>query len=441
MPSLSDIRHAAYFASVGSATQAWGRYLPTDHPFLQSWLASITIASRQSPSSNQQALQQPQPTSTWAIEIANTIHEIQNQLTISQDSSQRDARRLALPMSGEDMLTYTKWTKLQHRISTLKSLQNQAVFLSRHLRLEWQRAQFLSKTGPGASAFLRTIPSDRGLTLANDDFTLALYNWLRLPILPRFGIRDSVIPCCCARASTSRADQHNQLLTELHLLNCHDSGLLTLRHHSMTATLAQMCRTTALLPMLEPLAGSHHDQRLRYDLAVDRADGWGRDVRVDVSIRNPLARKLLTQSSKHRLYAAQCGVDQKKKHYAPFVASDHIKFIPAVLESFGALHPETSSFVAIVASRVNNLAPEQATFAAPTFTAYWIQRISVCLQRENSRLIRTIINRSISESHLHEDGGDHGTATYNPEDLVFNDPPADQIDAFADQALHDNIDL
>jgi hypothetical protein len=161
---------------------------------------------------------------------------------------------------------------------------------------------------------------------------------------------------------------------------------------------------------------------------------------VDVSIRNPLARKLLTQSSKHRLYAAECGVDQKKKHYAPFVASDHLKFIPAVLESFGALHPETSSFVAMLASRVNNMPPEQATFSAPTFTAFWVQRISVCLQRENSRLMRTVINRSMSENHLQEDGGEHGTVTYNPDDVIPDDPASSQIEAFADQDLHDNVE-
>jgi hypothetical protein len=210
----------------------------------------------------------------------------------------------------------------------------------------------------------------------------------------------------------------------------------------MTATMAQMCKATNLQPMLEPLAGSSHDQRFRYDLAVDRADGWGRDVRVDVSIRNPLARKLLTQSSKHRLYAAECGVDQKKKHYAPFIASDNLKFIPAVMESFGALHPETINFVAMLSSRVNNLPPEQSTFAAPSFTAYWIQRLSVCLQRENSRLMRTVINRSLSESHLQAEGEEEGArATDNVDDVSDNLPPPiplDQAESLTDPTQNDN---
>jgi hypothetical protein len=377
-----------------------------DHPLLATWTTTISSALQgQALQSAQQQLQQQQPsqqpTLDWATEIAHCISEVHKLMASMQSTTanQQAQRWPALPTSGQEMVTFKKWPKFQQRITAISSQRQQSEFIIKHLPLEWQRAQFLSKTGPGASAFLQTIPSDRGLSFSNDDFTLALYSWLRLPILPRFGIHNTEIPCCCARASGPRADQHSQQLTEQHLLNCHENGLLTLRHHSMTATLVQMCQATGLQPTLEPLAGSRHDQRFRYDLAIDKADGWGRDVRVDVSIRNPLAKKLLAQSSKHRLYAGELGADQKRKHYASFHATNSsLKFVPAVMETYGALHPETSNFVAMLAARVNNLAPDTSTYTAPTFTTYWLQRISVCLQRENAQLTRKIIARSLEQS-------------------------------------------
>jgi hypothetical protein len=189
-----------------------------------------------------------------------------------------------------------------------------------------------------------------------------------------------------------------QPLTELHLLNCQANGLLTLRHTSMTTVLAQMSEAAALKPILEPMAGDAHHCRFRYDVALDRADRWGRDVKIDVSARNPLAKKLLTQSSKHQLYAAEVGADQKRKHYAAFTqANSHIKFIPFVMESFGAMHSDARHLISTLAARANNLPPDSATYAAPTFATYWTQRLSVCLQRENAKMSRQVVERSVAQ--------------------------------------------
>jgi hypothetical protein len=235
----------------------------------------------------------------------------------------------------------------------------------------------------------------------------------------------SGLPCCCTRLSGPGAT--TQQLTDLHLLNCQSNGLLTLRHNALASVFAQMCAAVKLNPTMEPLAGSHHNRRFRYDISIERADGWGRDVKLDISVRNPLAKKLLPQSSKHRLYAAELGADQKRKHYNTFVhANSDLKFIPIIVESFGAMHLEVRNFIASLAERANNLPPDSATFAAPTFAAYWTQRIAVCLQRENAKLTRAIILRTKAQLFASSDDCEESDA--NMEDLPSGvDLPAQDI--------------
>lgn len=301
------------------------------------------------------------------------------------------------------MITFSKWPKLQQRLGQLSSRSAKKTFVDTHLKLEAQRAQFLSKTGPGASGFLICTPSDPALTFCNDDFQLALRLWLRLPILPQFGVQAG-LACCCSRTGDSYNQRAPEKLSELHLINCQNNGVLKFKHDGIKLVLAAMLRAADLQPIIEPLAGVHENRRLRFDIAVDRADGWNRDVKLDVSVRSPLAKKLLAQTSKHPLYAAQCGFDAKHKHYDHVIPNNsRVKFIPLVMESFGAFHPELQAFIATVSARANDLPPDSATFTASTFAAYWSQRLSVCLQKENALAIRATILRTKEQYNLDDE--------------------------------------
>ena len=401
LTSVHEARHRAFFAAMGSTISTWGRYLPSDHGLLTSWITALDVAlTVQPPSAQQQqsliqSRQSLQPAmQTWCDQVRE-CREL-----LGSAASSANTITLALPSSGLEMITYTKWPKLQQRLGQLASRNAKKNFIQTHLTLEAERAQFLSKTGPSASAFLTATPSDPGLTLPNDDFQLTLRLWLRLPILPEFGIKDGLV-CCCSRDGRS----HSARLTELHLVNCQNNGVLRFKHDGIKLTLASMCSAAGLQPIIEPSAGVHDNRRLRFDIAVDRADGWSRDVKLDVSIRSPLAKKLVPTAAKHPLYAAHCGYLAKLKHYSHVVPQNsHVKFIPAVLESFGALHPELQTFIASVSARVNDVPPESATFTAATFAAYWTQRLSVCLQRENATSIRATILRTKDQYNM--DGED-----------------------------------
>eukprot|EP00042_Codosiga_hollandica_P053110 m.686538 g.686538 ORF g.686538 m.686538 type:complete len:368 (-) comp58626_c0_seq62:1108-2211(-) len=44
LTSVHEARHRAYFAALGSTISTWGRYLPSDHPLLASWVAALDAA-------------------------------------------------------------------------------------------------------------------------------------------------------------------------------------------------------------------------------------------------------------------------------------------------------------------------------------------------------------------------------------------------------------
>ena len=73
------------------------------------------------------------------------------------------------------------------------------------------------------------------------------------------------------------------------------------------------------------------------------------------------------------------------------------------LESFGGLHQNIFTLLSICARRVSNLPPDSASFLAPTFSAYWLQRISCTLMRENARLINVIVSGSLRNSGVMPD--------------------------------------
>eukprot|EP00042_Codosiga_hollandica_P053107 m.686479 g.686479 ORF g.686479 m.686479 type:complete len:1498 (-) comp58626_c0_seq59:378-4871(-) len=301
LTSVHEARHRAYFAALGSTISTWGRYLPSDHPLLASWVAALDAALTVQPVQPQQttsqstAQQSRHPTmQTWCEHLRECRQLIGGAVSSAQSAQTSSTTTLALPSSGLEMITYNKWPKLQQRLGQLISRNAKRNFVQTHLTLEAERAQFLSKTGPSASAFLVATPSDPGLSLSNDDFQLTIRLWLRVPILSEFGVKEGLV-CCCSRVGGFRPAR----LTELHLVNCQNNGVLRFKHDGIKHTLASMCSAAGLQPIIEPSAGVHDNRRLRFDIAVDRADGWSRDVKLDVSVRSPLAKRVVPLAAKH----------------------------------------------------------------------------------------------------------------------------------------------
>eukprot|EP00042_Codosiga_hollandica_P044296 m.433121 g.433121 ORF g.433121 m.433121 type:complete len:299 (+) comp56757_c0_seq27:2462-3358(+) len=91
---------------------------------------------------------------------------------------------------------------------------------------------------------------------------------------------------------------------------------------------------------------------MRFDLAIDGVGPSGSNYRLDVSIRNPQSSAVVALAAKVPLYAV-------------------------VFETHGAFHQLVKKVVALAASRMQNAPPERATWAAPSFSSYWYQVLSV----------------------------------------------------------------
>jgi hypothetical protein len=179
-------------------------------------------------------------------------------------------------------------------------------------------------------------------------------------------------------------------LTETHLLTCNGSKVMTTRHNAISNVIVDMIKSAKLAPIVEQLASEEHDARLRFDVSVDRINGWPEYTKCDITIVNPLSTHLVAKAANTPRSAADAKVAKKAAKYKPFLHQSD-KFIPLVFETFGAVHPNVFHLVHTLSTRVGNQPPQSATWTAPTFTAYWMQRLSCCLWRENARSIASTV--------------------------------------------------
>ena len=107
----------------------------------------------------------------------------------------------------------------------------------------------------------------------------------------------------------------------------------------------------------------------------------------DVTIRCPAALGTVDRASKEQGYAARVAHSDKTKKYATACAQRGMYFVPLVAESNGLLHQDFVDLIKRLARRSvghPDGIPETTTWSAPTFLAYWLQRISIAIQLGNA---------------------------------------------------------
>jgi hypothetical protein len=305
---------------------------------------------------------------------------------------------LVFPVSSQDALVFSGTNKLQKRLVEFVDINTVALIKQQSLTTNLARAQYLSKTQRGARAFLQACPTDAGLRLTNDNMILSLRLWLRLPLLPMFDA-PPVLTCFC-NSST--------VLSEEHILNCNGLAAPDVRHNTLVLCFQDMLQAAVTNPvMLEPRASNKSNVHYRFDLAVDAYDANSKNLKLDVTIRNPQAKAMVVSAAAKGLAAVDDAVAYKRKKYAEFLTAND-KFMPLALESFGAMHSNIFELVAGCAQRVGNLPPDTSCFLAPSFSTYWVQRISCTLMRENCRLINVIAGTSVRNFAVQEDDAPAG---------------------------------
>ena len=423
-PELKESCELAYFSCVYGVVQTWLLYKKADDPLLQSWahddddfitplpqrLSKLSLVKELKFCLNKahqiatQAVQaknaRPDKASkTHADDPKAKAKPKPSRSKIAPDSAtgatptviQNAFALSVLPATLPGMLVLQKKRSLQTILLRCKAAVEIHDFYTRFLTTNEERAQFNSKRGPGASAFLRALPSERGLTFENKYFMLALRLHLRLPIIPKFGIKAG-IPCCCDRDTKEGKSR----LTEDHLLNCHAYNGMNNRHEALKNVFVDLLKFCKLSPDFEDLAGPGTGKINRWDVSADRYNKDNQDLKVDVTVVNPVTRHQAPKSASRQGAAALKARNKKIAKYKAFLKPSD-DFYPLAFETFGYIDTPVLGLISTLAGRVNNLPPETSTWTAPTFKSYAVQRLSCCLWKENARAVETVITNTAAE--------------------------------------------
>lgn len=402
LANLEEEAPSAYLASALAAIQRWRGSIADGNQFLQSWVTSDSESSLQS-----------------AFDCVKKMQA---------EAAKVNIKTVKLPELTSDLLRFTNTKKLQHQLNDVLYHHKKYYLMNTVIPDVGEKAKFRCKSGPAASAFLQAIPSDRGLAMANQEFSIALRMYLRLPILKSLGGDDELL-CHCNNPRMSRTTQRlapPTFCTEDHIFNCRGQNARTSRHDILKNNIHEMFQSTSLQPQFEQLAGVSQGETLLFDITVKDVDAFGTHLKLDATVRNPCAKKIKGQAAIRTLYAANRGTKDKETKYAPVLVRND-RFLPLAFETYGAMHPNIREAISIAAKRVNDVPLDSATYSAPTFTTYWVQRLSVCLWRENASLASYVVGRSVAMrghwAHTAElPLQQHVTAT---EDPSASDPEAD----------------
>jgi len=362
---LTQSASVAFTASLLSTLQLWRHHLSDDNPLLQGWTASPDLIDALSAS----------------VKIVNSAAAILQQ-------------PIKFPSSGAESLQFNSTSKLQKKLQGFQQLIDVNNLKATRLMSATARALYLSKTCRGASAFLQAVPTDRHLLLSNETMHTALRVRFQISVLSDQGVTART-PCLCNPSA--------QPLTDTHLFNCGADAARDMRHNVLVLAFQDMLSDVQNNPVqLEPRAartgGDHH----RFDLAVTGFDSASRNLLLDVTVRSPYAERVIDQAAVNRLEAANKGAHEKYEHYKAY-KSDQDLFWPLALETFGGLHHNVFKLLASCASRVGGAPPDSASPFAPTFSSYWLQRISCTLWRENARLVSYLCTQSLRLAGLSDD--------------------------------------
>lgn len=429
LPELKDSCELAYFASVFGVIQTWLLYKKADDPFLQSWIADTDdfvdpipqkLSKFKLVREIRHCLNKAHHIATEAVRAKNSKPAATATNTASDDPKSKvkakpsksrappnsevtstptvvaNAFALSiLPANLQGMLTLQKKHAIHTILLKCKAAVDTHDFYTNWLTTNEERAQFNSKRGVGAAAFLRALPSETGLTFENKYFMIALRLYLRLPVIPKFGISAGV-PCVCGRETKSGQAR----LTEDHLLNCQAFSVMNNRHEALKNVFVDLLRHCKLTPDFEDLAGPGTGRINRWDISADRYNQENQDLKVDITVVNPATRHMAPKSAKQQGAAARKARAKKRSKYKEFLKPSD-DFIPLVFESFGLIDTPVLALICSLAKRVNNVAPDSATWTAPTFKSYAVQRLSTCLWRENAIAVEKVITNTATE-HQYE---------------------------------------
>jgi hypothetical protein len=281
---------------------------------------------------------------------------------------------LNLPATAAGLLDQKKPTrKMQRKLTHALGAVNHFKVLSALSSLE-AKATFLSKCGYAGSAMLQAIPSSPSFVIVPDAMRVILRMRYRLPILPLKGLAPDG-KCVCRYNGKKLINSTTTVLNERHIQNCRHDQVQDTRHNAIMNVITSMCQSANTKSTQEKNANAHISNE-RYDVTIHWRENGLRDINTDVTVRSAIADGREVQGSKHPLYAANQGFEDKRRQYGKYTQPTD-EFVPLVMEVQGAMHGAFRDLIERVTSRCHGQVPDDATWACPTPVQYWTQRIAV----------------------------------------------------------------
>jgi len=216
------------------------------------------------------------------------------------------------------------------------------------------------------------------------------------------------IPCVCNNTPLQPPTQEDNTAPAAvysHMLNCIRQQAYTTRHNQLVNLCAEAAFSVGLSPELEnqvskaPVTTGNVNQiqeRKRFDVTVGGIQGH-KIYQIDVSVASSYRKESQFKEgcANYVLYAADSKVTEKKNKYRHDIFDDTECVFPLVCETSGAIHKHWRQYFAILATRVGDKPPPDATWSNPTFTAYWMSRTSCTLRRENAQALQRIARAAL----------------------------------------------
>jgi len=414
LPDLENGRFRAFYAPATHAGSFWMRI--ADKPLLDNWTSpqsrcgdDLAMALEQCQAMLKEFFDKPiKPTPTS---------------TANPEKLLPDVKLVSLPSDLGKLLSNPspEVFKLQHSLAQLAA-RVQFRRLWRSIPVDDpHRIQILANTSGTPQLVFKVLPTEPALILSNNEVTYILSQYLSQSLEPVLGLPSSPIRCTCS----SQFTKSNQLCTSEHLFNCRKQGAFTVRHTALMDVVRKAFKSAGITPEIEKLVQSIPNQGgrgnqvplKRFDVVGPSTDSYTKIICTDVSVVSHRAKEHLKNALCKPYANADHGVATKLRKYMPEIQRDTEVFRPLVCETSGAIHRAYYELYHHLGLRVNNVAPLGASWAAPDFTAYYMQLTSVVLWRETSRSLKRIAVASVRQQRPHD------VAPAEEEDLA-EDPDA-----------------
>ena len=285
--------------------------------------------------------------------------------------------------------------QLQHRLTKLMDSKLGFEFHNCSSTTPIDRARKLSVKCSESGGFLRATPNPNTTLMSNDEWITSIRLRLGLPL--------QFIPhnCQCVCKSRHKVDRQGY-----HFFDCKNGGERFDTHNELCKNIFILGCTAGLTGKVEPLL-NHASSSRRGDFQLHsphlsnlteyRNCSPSADVIGDVKVSFPCSATYLRLGSHSK--EGLTALDAYKKKVNKYTSNnlDLLQgriFIPVSFESFGRFHPSVKPLIAALCAKAAMI----SGVSKSVLCNYWINRISVILQKNIARMMLSRVERIVSKS-------------------------------------------